>query len=247
MNWHQHLRRTTLAMATVAGAWALLVTPTLAVVYFEDDFNSYNNADDTEVVAAGWARTNTSDVGGASFNEILSLWTITNFKGRGNPASLDGSPTTGNFMIADSDGAASEDNPSQHTTYALTSPDIVTGLTPTLHVNVSASLNNNGYAGFFVESSSDGGTTWDRLHTSLGPGRLAGNPRTNSEGTWEVDDEFVDNTTAGGVRGRLDLELPVSAANNNNVKVRFVEYEPNDDWWIAIDDVKVDDVPQDQR
>jgi len=42
----------------------------------------------------------------------------------------------------------------------------------------------------------------------------------------------------------LKVDLGAESANQANLKVRIREYEPNDDWGIAVDDLKIDDVPQ---
>jgi hypothetical protein len=43
--------------------------------------------------------------------------------------------------------------------------------------------------------------------------------------------------------GRLDLDLSTFAANEPNVRFRLRQFEPNDDWWIAVDNVLVDTTP----
>jgi len=223
-----------------AAALGLYQSSALAVVNFSDDFDSYSNVDDSGVFGAGWSVA--IDTPNSAAQELLSQWTITNPGARGNPSSIDGSFTTGNFMVADSDFSPGEDIPGQQVSYNLMSPAFSTvgNSTPSLHVDVSANMNNNGGVVFMIESSSDSGTTWDRLYTAAGPGRVD----FLSQGVTPPVDEFVDNTNADGFRGRLDLDLPISAANNANVQVRFRQYEPNNDWWIGIDNVVVDDVPR---
>jgi hypothetical protein len=48
---------------------------------------------------------------------------------------------------------------------------------------------------------------------------------------------------ADGFLGPLDLDISAVAANRPNVRLRFRQFEPDDDWWIAVDDILVDTVP----
>ncbi|NLE39830.1 MAG: PEP-CTERM sorting domain-containing protein, partial [Pirellulaceae bacterium] len=45
----------------------------------------------------------------------------------------------------------------------------------------------------------------------------------------------------GGYYGGLDVDLS-AVANESSVMLRFRQYEPSDDWWIAVDNVVIDDV-----
>ena len=53
--------------------------------------------------------------------------------------------------------------------------------------------------------------------------------------------EFDEN--ADGFYGRLDVDLSDFAANEASVRLRLRHFEPNWDWWIAVDNVLVDDRP----
>jgi len=200
--------------------------PAEKVIFLFDDFEGY--ADDAGLTAAGWTILDTPTA------TEDSTWTITNPGGRANPPTLDGSASTGNFMISDSDTqsiSGDQDNGASHDLYT---PSFSTlgGSTVWLHVDVSAQLNNNGTAIFDVEVSTDG-ETWTNVFSCVSPGRGTSEPATT---------RLPDNTNADGYFGRLDLDLSAVAADSAAVQVRFRHYEPDWDWWIAIDNVLVDDV-----
>jgi len=200
--------------------------PAERVIFLFDDFEGY--ADDAGLTAVGWTILDTPTA------TEDSTWTITNPGGRANPPTLDGSASTGNFMISDSDTqsiSGDQDNGASHDLYT---PSFSTlgGSTVWLHVDVSAQLNNNGTAIFDVEVSTDG-ETWTNVFSCVSPGRGTSEPATT---------RLPDNTNADGYFGRLDLDLSAVAADSAAVQVRFRHYEPDWEWWIAIDNVLVDDV-----
>jgi hypothetical protein len=164
-----------------------------------------------------------------------STWTITNPGGRGNPATLDGSASTGQFLISDSDQQSDSNPVDSGASHDISTPSFSTLGTTTvwLHADVSAQLNNNGAAIFDVEVSTDGGGTWTNVFSRVAPGRVS------SEG---ATTRLPDNTNVDGYFGRLDVDLSAVAANQADVQVRFRHFEPNWDWWIAIDNVLVDNV-----
>jgi len=195
-------------------------------IFLFDDFEGY--ADDAGLTAAGWTILDTPTA------TEDSTWTITNPGGRANPPTLDGSPSVGNFMISDSDTqsvSGDQDNGASHDLYT---PSFSTlgASTVWLHVDVSAQLNNNGTAIFDVEVSTDG-EIWTNVFSCVSPGRGTSEPATT---------RLPDNTNADGYFGRLDLDISAVAANKAAVQVRFRHYEPDWDWWIAIDNVLVDNV-----
>ncbi|TKJ33687.1 MAG: hypothetical protein CEE38_20090 [Planctomycetes bacterium B3_Pla] len=184
---------------------------------------------DVGFTADGWTITDTP------MAREASTWTITNPGGRGNPPTLDGSPSTGKFLISDSD-QQSESNPvDSGASHDVSTPSFSTlgSATVWLHVDVSAQLNNNGAAIFDVEVSTDGGDTWANVFSRVAPGRVSSNGATTRP---------PDNTNADGYFGHLDVDISAVAADQEDVKVRFRHYEPNWDWWIALDNIVVDSV-----
>jgi hypothetical protein len=191
--------------------------------YFSDDFESYTT--DADVTTAGWTIYDTPQV-----TEIGTTWTVTNPGSRANPPTLDGTPSAGNFMISDSDAGSGENPTGTGASHDLTTPSFSTvGSSEVwLHVDVGAQLNNNGLAVFDIDVSTDGGSNFTNVFRRVAPARLVAPAR--------------DNTNADGYYGRLDLDISTEAANESDVMIRFRHYEPEDDWWIAIDNVLVDDV-----
>ena len=229
--FHKRLRRGLVALVVATVACAVCVAPASAADYFADDFDSYSN--DAAVTAAGFQML---DQNATEF----STWTITNPGGRGNPPTIDGTASSGNFMVADSD-AQTESGPAGETgRHSLITPSFSTvgGGNPWLHVDASIMQNNNGLNVFFVDVSVDGGTSWDTRYMQVAPGR-------GGFGFAPYPELYMpDNTNSGGYFGRLDVDLGDAAADQSDVQVRFQMYEPNWDWWYAIDNVKVDDVPK---
>ena len=211
-----------------ASQWGTaMLTVTEGTTFLFDDFESY--ADDAGLTAAGWTILDTPEAIEGS------TWTITNPAGRTNPATLDGSASTGKFLISDSD-QQSESNPvDSGASHDVSTPSFSTlGYTTVwLHADVSAQLNNNGAAIFDVEVSTDGGGTWTNVFSRVSPGRAS------SEG---ATTRLPDNTNTDGYYGRLDVDLSAVAPNEPDVQVRFRHFEPNWDWWIALDNILINDV-----
>ena len=69
--------------------------------YFSDDFESYTT--DADLETAGWQFVDENSPSG------IAPWTVTNPHPRANPPTLDGTPSTGNFMISDADTHTGED------------------------------------------------------------------------------------------------------------------------------------------
>jgi hypothetical protein len=201
---------------------AALGGPTAAGIgaFFADDFEAYGSDDD--LAAAGWQVVQTNSPG-----ENAS-WTITNPGGRLNPPTENGSPSTGKFVVSDSDWADGENTVGSGMSHDLITPSFSTAGQPKvwLHADVTAQLNNNGDAVFDVDVSTDGGVSWTNILRRVAPARTA--------------PPAADTTNADGFFGRLHLDLSAQAANQPDVRVRFRHFEPTDDWWIALDDVLVD-------
>ena len=201
------------------------VYSTGTIALFED-FESYSS--DLELEGAG---------GWAIVEENLpledSIWTITNPLGRQAPPGIDGHASRGNFIISDSDyGGATNANPiASGMSHDIWTPTINCSAMGqvVLHASVCAQLNNNGNAIFDIDVTSDGGTTWQNAFRRVAPARVTAQPPVNVN-------------TADGVYQVLEVDITNLAAGESAVRVRFRHFEPNWDWWIAIDDVMVDDI-----
>jgi hypothetical protein len=196
---------------------------------FFDDFEAYD--DDRELVQAGWE---VRDVGAPVED---ASWSVRNPARRANPPTLSGQPSNGKFAMSD---AAYGPEPAvtnaagSGVAYELWSPSFSTvGASQVwLHFDAAAQLNNNGDAVFQVDISADGGATWRNVLERVSPGR-----------TLEPLPVFDDN--ADGLFGRVHLDLSAVAANRPAVRLCFRHLEPTRDWWIALDNVLVDQVPAD--
>jgi hypothetical protein len=97
-------------------------------------------------------------------------------------------------------------------------------------MDCSAQLNDNGVVVFDIDVSTNGGGSWTNVFRRVAPSRTQAPP-------------LADRTNADGFFGRLDVDLSAVAANKPDVKFRIRSFEPSDDWWIAVDNIVVDDVP----
>jgi hypothetical protein len=233
MMFHERLRRGLVPLVVATVACAVCVAPASAVDYYANDFDSYS--DDAGVKAAGFQMVDQNAT-------ELSTWTITNPGGRANPPTIDGTATTGNFMVADSDAQTESGPPGEMGRHSLITPSFSTagGGNPWLHVDASIMQNNNGYNVFFIDVSVDGGTNWDTRYMQVAPGRGGA----TFDPPLYPATYMPDNSNAGGYFGQLDVDLGPEAVDQSDVQVRFQMYEPNWDWWYAIDNVKIDDVPK---
>lgn len=189
-------------------------------VRFAENFDTF--ADTAALTAAGWQSLR-------SGNAVETAdWTMTTTKAA--PASVDGARSRGRFVISDSDAATGTNPTGGGASHDLISPAFdCSGLTSVfLHFDVSAQLNNNGTAIFDVDVSSDQNPAWTNVLRRVAPGRTLAPAST------------VNN--ADGVYGRLSVPLGAAAAGRTGVRVRFRHFEPTDDWFIAIDNVLVDNV-----
>ena len=206
-----------------------LVRSVAAVEFFFDDFEDYTDEfdvpSDVEVELAGWLFVDVNDP------VESSTWTITNPGGRASPPGEDGAPSFGAFLISDSD-AQTESNPTgSGMSHDVWSPEIdVEGDVVWLHFSCAAVLNNNGKAVFDVDVTTDDGTNWTNIFRRVAPSRVEAEPVVTTE-------------NADGVFQRLHLDVGSHLGGANSFKFRLRHFEPNFDWWIAIDDVIVDDQP----
>ena len=198
------------------------------VIFLFDDFEGY--ADDAGLTAAGWTILDTPTA-----TETGTTWTITNPGGRVNPATLNGSASTGNFLISDSDKGGGSNPTDSGASHDVITPSFSTAGADKvwLHMDLTAQLNNNGAAIFDVDVSTDGGSTWTNAFSRVAPGRVSSNSATT---------RLPDNTNADGYYGQLNVDLTPYAANQDDVRLRIRHLEPNDDWYIALDNLRVDNV-----
>ena len=162
-----------------------------------------------------------------------STWTLTNPLGRPNPPKIDGHESYGNFIVSDSDyGGATNTNPigsgMSHDIWTPTFNCSTAGQV-VLHASIVAQLNDNGNAVFDIDVTVDGGTNWVTAYRRVAPTRTTVEPVATIE-------------NADAVFQWLEVDLTPYAAGQASVRIRFRHFEPNWDWWIAVDDLLIDDV-----
>ena len=192
-------------------------------VRFAENFDAI--ADNAALAAAGW-----QSVLSGTVAETGAAWSMDGGR-TANPPGFDGNPTSGRYVISDSDLSTGTNATGGGASLDLISPAIdCTGLTRVfVHFDAVAQLNNNGSAIFDVDVRTAANPTWTNVLRRVAPSRTSPAPA-------------VTVNNADGLFGRTSLDVTARAANAAGVQIRFRHYEPTDDWYVAIDNVMVDDV-----
>ena len=167
--------------------------------------------------------------------------------------------TGGGYLISDSDQAGGSDNIGSKSEFWATTPSFSTlGATQVWwHADADIEANNNGECLVTLDVSVDGGTTWLQAWAQAEPQRPIKaynfwinqfDPYEGSDpiGGYPVLGSYSQTKTWSGIHGRWHVQLPAAAQNQGNVKVRIRYIEPADAWWIALDNVVVDNNPPPQ-
>ena len=232
---HKLLKRSIPALLAIG----LLGSTASATIFFYEDFNAYTS--DADMTAAGWVSVSFDQLapGDPMYRATVpsegAIWTLKSggsgpSGGRANPNDRNGRNTVGQYVISDSDAAGGNDGGDYNIGYVLETPTIDCSAASEvfLHFACFAELNDNGWAIFELWISTDNGATWTGFEQRIPPGR-GGAP-------------LADANTADGIAGTVDYYLtPLGAAGSSQVKIRFVQRGCDDDWWICIDDIVVDD------
>ncbi|MCZ6795057.1 MAG: hypothetical protein O7J95_15750, partial [Planctomycetota bacterium] len=223
------------ALALAGCLIAINAPRAFGVEFFADDFEAYFN--DLEFEDLGdWQIHEVNDP-----LEIAARWTITNPGGRSHPPTENGTPSgvlPEQFLISDSDwgpgpNAGQVDGQGTGRSHDVWSPSFsVAGDVAWIHMDCSAQLNNNGTVVFDVDVSLDAGKTWTNAFRRVAPSRTVP-PLPTPE-------------NSSGFFGRLHVDISGIAANQDAVMFRLRQFEPDWDWWIAVDNVLVDDQPPPQ-
>jgi hypothetical protein len=202
-----------------------------------------------------WPPGNLSVPGTSFYDPVTTLPYVT-------PPGADGigsSLTSGGYLISDSDSAGGSDNIGSLGEFWATTPSFSTlGATEVwYHADAAIDANNNGECLVTLDVSVDGGTTWLQAWAQAEPQRpiKAYNFNLNNDPTYEGGDpiggypvlgSYSQTKTWSGIHGRWHVQLPAAAANKASVKVRIRYLEPADAWWIALDNIVVDNNPPPQ-
>jgi len=177
------------------------------------------------------------------------------------PPGADGiasSKTSGGYLISDSDSAGGSDNIGSLSEFWATTPSFSTVGAAEVwwHADAEIDANNNGECIVTLDVSVDGGTNWIQAWAQAEPQRpikaynwSLGDP-TYEGGTpiggYPVLGSYSQTKTWSGIHGRWHVKLPAAANNQANVKVRIRYFEPADAWWIALDNIVIDNNPPPQ-
>lgn len=228
-------------------------------VLFQDNFDTGGTAG---ALSRGWAFTLNEFVAETGVDFVVAPeWpegqdgpgtSITDSAGNPviNPAGADGMASTGGYLISDSDAAGGSDNIGSMAEVWATSPSFnTTGVTQVwLHSDTEIEGNNNGEALAWLQASPDGGTTWIQVWVMVEPERVIDNFNGGFNtkdliGGWPVLGSASQTKTFDGIHGRWHVQLPAECVNKANVKFRVGWYESADAWYMAYDNIVIDDVP----
>ncbi|MBI2926530.1 MAG: hypothetical protein HYY24_12615 [Verrucomicrobia bacterium] len=191
-------------------------------------------------------------VPGGDFNDPLSGERLV------APPTANGTASTGGFLISDSDAAGGSDNIGSKSEFWATTPSFnTTGSTEAwFHADADIEVNNNGECIVDLQASVDGGQTWILAWGQAEPQRPIksynyepnepGFEGSTPIGGYPVFGSASQTKTWSGIHGRWHVKLPAEVNNKPNVKLRIRYYEPADAWWIALDNVVVDNSPPPQ-
>ncbi len=120
------------------------------------------------------------------------------------------------------------------------------------HADMAYLVNNNGECVTDLSVSVDAGETWIPFYQNAEPQRVV-----KSYNKFTLDPEYDGSAVIGGwpvlgsgsltksfngLHGRVHFPLPTEVINKADVRIRVRYFEPGDAWWIAIDNIVVDDV-----
>jgi hypothetical protein len=201
-----------------------------------------------------WPPGNSGPPGTSFFDPVTATPLVT-------PPGEDGratSTTSGGYFISDSDAAGGSDNIGSLSEFWAATPSFSTiGATEVWwHADADIEANNNGECIVTLDVSVDGGTTWIQAWAQAEPQRpikaynwALGDPTYEGGapiGGYPVLGSYSQTKTWSGIHGRWHVKLPAAANNQANVKVRIRYLEPADAWWIALDNIVIDNNPPPQ-
>jgi hypothetical protein len=173
-----------------------------------------------------------------------------------NPPGERGIASTGKYLISDSDTAGGSDNiDSKSEFWAITPAFSTVGASEVwFHADAEIDNNNNGECVVELAASIDDGKTWIPAWQAVEPQRVEksvstyGDYRTGGERTGGYPEfgSASQTKTWDGIHGRWHVKLPAAALNQPKVRVRIEYFEPADAWWIALDNVVIDNNPPPQ-
>jgi len=244
----------TLKKVFVASAMSIalltLANSVLAAEYLKDDFNAGGTAG---AKSRGWEFTLNDKVTEVGSDFVIAPEYIAKAPGSDtgfvNPPTVDGTQSDGGYLISDSDsGENSDDIGSQAEIWAISPKFSTVGASQVwFHADADIDANNNGEAIIQLAVTTDNGATWIPVWNCVEPQRPIKGANNNIDGAafsggYPVLGSASHTLTFDGIHGRWHLQLPAAAVNKSEVRFRIGFYESADAWWIALDNVLVDDV-----
>jgi len=232
-----------------------------ADVYFQDDFNTGGTAG---ALSRGWQFIENENVTEVGSNFVIAPeWPVDADGNPGDgpgsntgfiaPPKEDGTASEGGYLIADSDsGSGSDDIGSEAEIWAISPSFSTVGASQVwFHANTEIETNNNGESIQLIQCSADGGTTWLNVWAGPEPERVIDSFNNGIDGAaliggWPVLGSGSLTKSFDGLHGRVHFQLPAEAVNKPDVRIRTGWYESADAWYIAMDDIVVDNVPAPQ-
>ncbi|MBI1389120.1 MAG: hypothetical protein GC154_11800 [bacterium] len=255
-------------VASAAAIFALSATVGVhGATFFSEDFNTGGTAG---AESRGWSFTLNEFVTETGVDWGVADPATDSFPSGGAPGGstgnkyppkADGTPNTTPYLLTDSDHAGGSDDIGSGAEVWAQSPSFSTvGAAGTVwfHADIELDANNNGECLAPLEVSTDGGATWEMAFVMVEPQRVQkafatptdvnGNPTGSAltNGWPSIGPDPANpgwKKTWAGLHGRWHLPLPDSVKGKQNVMFRFGWHESADAWWIAMDNVVVDDVP----
>jgi hypothetical protein len=247
----------------LAGLVAAAATTASAQVYLSENFDSETSE---SLVAKGW------DLGknefaleeGTDFAVVPPYLRsepgadFTNADGVAYlfPPTADGTQSTGRYLLSDSDAGGGSDNIASGSAFWATTPNFsTTGSTEAwIHVDTEIDNNNNGECVVDFAVSVDAGKTWLPIWQTAEPQRpikgynyyLNNDPEYDGSAAtdgYPVLGSASQSKSWSGLHGRVHWKLPAEANNKPDVRVRVRYFEPADAWWIALDNLVIDNNP----
>lgn len=236
--------------STVCFVLLTMVNAGFAAEYYKEDFNTGGTAG---AKSRGWEFTLNDKVTEVGSDFVVAPEYInrapSSITGILNPPTVDGTASDGGYLISDSDaGDNSDDIGSQAEIWAISPKFSTVGASQVwFHADTDICSNNNGECVAQLAVTTDNGATWIPVFNMVEPQRPIKGINKNVDGAafsggYPTLGGASHTLTFDGIHGRWHLQLPAAAVNKSEVRFRIGFYESADAWWIALDNVLIDDV-----
>ncbi|RJP32885.1 MAG: hypothetical protein C4527_05375 [Candidatus Omnitrophota bacterium] len=242
----------TLSFVFVISAVLLMAGMANADVYLSEDFNTGGTAG---ALSRGWEFVENEFVTETGANFVVAPEWPAGQDGPGTstgniyPPNANGIGVESPYLISDSDAAGgSDDIGSMAEIWAISPVFSTVGASEVwFHADATIEVNNNGEALALFEVTADNGATWLPVWICVEPERVIDefNKKAGTKekiGGWPVMGSASQTKTFCGIHGRWHVKFPDAVANKSQVRFRFGWYESADAWYMAYDNIVVDNV-----